>query len=240
MKTTVEELKAYYVKIGGQLDDVKGIDTIPDMIAKITAISGGGSGGSGGAFYVNITEIDPEIIPATGTHNFTMDKTYEEVKSAYDAGNVVLVNVSDFEMIMVANHYDYGYGGLFRATLDDGDMTCTVVFGEETIDDGISYGYDDAIVYFTYDGATSTYSVSEDSPDFNDVYERLRTGRYVSFVCGNQSFFVSGFGDYDGEFIQLTTLSVTSSAGTTATGFDMLNLTWHSDGTVSHFSGTFS
>ena len=44
MKTTVEELKAYYVKIGGQASDVVGIDTIPDMIAKITAISGGGGG----------------------------------------------------------------------------------------------------------------------------------------------------------------------------------------------------
>ena len=42
MKTTVEELKAYYVKIGGNAADVVGIDTIPDMIAKITEISGGG------------------------------------------------------------------------------------------------------------------------------------------------------------------------------------------------------
>ena len=47
MNTTVNELKAYYVKNGGQASDVVGIDTIPDMIAKITEISGGGGGGGG-------------------------------------------------------------------------------------------------------------------------------------------------------------------------------------------------
>lgn len=56
MKTTVDELKAYYVKIGGQASDVVGIDTIPDMIAKITAISGGGGGG--GSDLPEVTDAD--------------------------------------------------------------------------------------------------------------------------------------------------------------------------------------
>ena len=113
MKTTVEELKAYYVKIGGQASDVVGIDTIPDMIAKITAISGGGGGSDlpevtsddngdvlkvvdgewakadgNPAIYVNISELDIEH----GT--FLADKTYAEILSASENGSTIMAIVN--------------------------------------------------------------------------------------------------------------------------------------------------
>lgn len=43
MKTTVEALKDYYEEIGGNLEDVANITTIPDMIEAITALGGGSS-----------------------------------------------------------------------------------------------------------------------------------------------------------------------------------------------------
>lgn len=56
MNTTVDSLKALYVKFGGDPDNVAAISTIPDMIDALTEIvdvSGGGSGGSGQSITVN-------------------------------------------------------------------------------------------------------------------------------------------------------------------------------------------
>jgi len=39
MNTTVEALKAYYVKRGGNISDVENITTIPEMIDAITSSS---------------------------------------------------------------------------------------------------------------------------------------------------------------------------------------------------------
>ena len=47
MSTTVEELKKYYVKMGGNAAAVADVNTIPDMIAAITELPGGGGGGGG-------------------------------------------------------------------------------------------------------------------------------------------------------------------------------------------------
>lgn len=43
MKSTVKELKDYYVKLGGNASDVVGVTTIPGMIAKITEIAENGT-----------------------------------------------------------------------------------------------------------------------------------------------------------------------------------------------------
>ena len=46
MNTTVESLKALYVTKGGNLSDVEGINTIPDMIDAIATLTEDNTGGS--------------------------------------------------------------------------------------------------------------------------------------------------------------------------------------------------
>lgn len=90
MNTTVNELKAYYVKNGGQASDVVGIDTIPDMIAKITEISGGGSGGYG-TFKINATMSG--VTPGAG-NQVTIDASYEDIDEAIRGGNLVYMELT--------------------------------------------------------------------------------------------------------------------------------------------------
>lgn len=76
MNTTVYELQQYYVAMGGEAADVADITTIPDMIAAITAISGGGSGKSGGgsdSMFVINAKFD-------SSNNFiSQDKSFDEI-----------------------------------------------------------------------------------------------------------------------------------------------------------------
>lgn len=101
MKTTVEELKAYYVKIGGQLEDVKGIDTIPDIISKITEISGGGSGGSDAIIVTFTEDAQSGLIAVT-------DATFEDIYSKLENGkyNEVFFRYEK-NAIYVADFYEY-------------------------------------------------------------------------------------------------------------------------------------
>lgn len=132
MKTTVEELKAYYVKIGGNAADVVGIDTIPDMIAKITAISGGGGGGSDlpevtsedngdvltvveGAWAKAESVAGTEFIvqcEKDGVAGFTTDKTFDEIEVASKNGqrivfSVVAASGEGHLISMVRDEYEY-------------------------------------------------------------------------------------------------------------------------------------
>lgn len=53
MNTTVDSLKALYIKFGGDPDNVAAIFTIPDMIDALTSIVTVEGGGSGRSITVN-------------------------------------------------------------------------------------------------------------------------------------------------------------------------------------------
>lgn len=74
-----DALKKLYTKLGGTDALPKGTDTctLVDKIAD--KVSGGGSSG-GGVLYVNV--LSDEI---------TLDKTYNQIKSAVDSGQVALL-----------------------------------------------------------------------------------------------------------------------------------------------------
>ena len=94
---TIQALQALYLKLGGNLTDTYagiagGIPVgdyvlIPDMIAACAQIAEsdpGGGGGEGGAFVINVASN-------------TMDKTWQEIYDAVDAGKVCAVKVASVE-----------------------------------------------------------------------------------------------------------------------------------------------
>lgn len=94
---TIQALQELYLKLGGSLADtysdiaggvaVGEYVLIPDMIAACAQIAesgGGGGGGDGGAFVINV---------ASGT----MDKTWQEIYDAVDAGKVCAVKGESVE-----------------------------------------------------------------------------------------------------------------------------------------------
>ena len=125
MKTTVKELKAYYVERGGSAATVANITTIPDMIAaitqlehtspavelpKVTSTDNGDvltvvdgkwakavpSGGGGGSFLVTITWDET-------SSEYVSDKTYAEITAAFESGQAVVAfsdpNIYELEQI---------------------------------------------------------------------------------------------------------------------------------------------
>ena len=127
-KTNVEALKKLYAKFGGQ-DDMSDKQTIAEMLYEIIEIvtSGGGSGGggdSGGNFIVSITRNGNTV---------TTDKTYAEIKEAYDAGKNILgrstknglcyfvTSVSAWEAVFV--NLDIGGSTTYAEVIKVGDET---------------------------------------------------------------------------------------------------------------------
>ena len=78
-----DALKKLYTKLGGTDALPQGTDTctLVDKIAD--KVSGGGSSG-GGVFYVN-------VLSDGSTGSSSLDKTYNQIKSAADSGQVVLL-----------------------------------------------------------------------------------------------------------------------------------------------------
>lgn len=119
MISTVNSLKDLYVKMGGSLTDtyegiangvpVADYNVIPDMIEAITQKAGSGGGG-GGSFLVTITWDDT-------TSKYVCDKTYAEIKAAFESGQAVvafsdpnvyeLVQVDSGFIMFVSNDFDF-------------------------------------------------------------------------------------------------------------------------------------
>lgn len=93
MISTVNSLKDLYVKMGGSLTDtyddiangvpVADYTVIPDVIEAITQKADSGGGGGGGTFLVTITWDDT-------TSKYVCDKTYAEIKAAFESGQAVV------------------------------------------------------------------------------------------------------------------------------------------------------
>lgn len=111
MKTTVEELKSYYVAQGGTEADVADITTIPDMIAAITALGGGGGGGDDIArFDINVIDDTPALVDATVDDVVQAAKDGKTVVMAIhklsDIGGGNIIDIMDFGTV----HVDTMYG----------------------------------------------------------------------------------------------------------------------------------
>lgn len=93
MNTTIESLQALYVKNGGNLTDtysdicggaaVGNYTTIPDMVAACAKLNIGGGGGGAEKFVVTISD----------NSGITADKTFAEIKAAYDADKDVEASI---------------------------------------------------------------------------------------------------------------------------------------------------
>lgn len=165
MKTTVKELKAYYVERGGSAATVANITTIPDMIAAITqlehtspavelpkvtstdngdvltvvegkwekAVPGGGGGGS---FLVTISWDET-------TSDYVCDKTYAEIKAAFESGQVV-VAFSDpniYELVMVDSDFIRFVSNSFNFTSGTNTLGLTSESFKILSDDSITEDY---------------------------------------------------------------------------------------------------
>lgn len=109
MKTTVEELKSYYVAQGGTEADVADITTIPDMIAAITALGGGGGGGDTARFDINVTNNTPALVDATVDDVVQAAKDGKTVVIAihepFDLGDGRIVDTINFGTVEVNTMY---------------------------------------------------------------------------------------------------------------------------------------
>lgn len=76
MMTTVEALQSLYVALGGQLSEVKGISTIPEMIASI-------------AGYVGIADTGVQADKANQTFDFTDKKPSDMQTGIVVADNAI-------------------------------------------------------------------------------------------------------------------------------------------------------
>lgn len=121
MISTVNSLKDLYVKMGGSLTDtyegiangvpVADYNVIPDMIEAVTQKAG--SGGGGGSFLVTIAWDET-------TSAYVCDKTYAEIKAAFESGQVVvafsdptiyeLAQVDSDFIRFVSNSFNYTSG----------------------------------------------------------------------------------------------------------------------------------
>lgn len=91
-----DALKKLYTKLGGTDALPQGTNncTLVDKIAD--EVSGGGSSG-GGVFYVNVLSGD----------EITLDKTYNQIKSAADSGQVVLLKQFGTGVMSEATKFGY-------------------------------------------------------------------------------------------------------------------------------------
>ena len=78
---------------------------INDFVENNESIPGGGSG-DGGLFVINISP------PTNPSGVFTMDKTFEEIKNAYEARKVIIIQGAG----IVTAYYDANHNLLFAAT----------------------------------------------------------------------------------------------------------------------------
>ena len=117
MISTVNTLKDLYVKMGGSLTDtyegiangvsVADYNVIPDMIEAITQKAGSGGGGGGGSFLVTIAWDET-------TSDYVCDKTYAEIKAAFESGQpiVAFCNPNIYELVQIES-------GRIRFVLND-------------------------------------------------------------------------------------------------------------------------
>lgn len=94
-----DALKKLYTKLGGTDALPQGTDTctLVDKIAD--EVSGGGSSG-GGVLYVNVLYDE-------STDTTSLDKTYNQIKSAVDSGQVALLK--QFETGVMSEVTKFGY-----------------------------------------------------------------------------------------------------------------------------------
>lgn len=130
MKTTVEELKSYYVAQGGTEADVADITTIPDMIAAITALGGGGGGGDDTArFDITVTNETPTLV----------DATVDDVVQAAKDGKTVVIAIHE--------PHDMG-GGRIVDTINFGTVEVNTMYGTFAVTGFVkSAGSSSMIVY---------------------------------------------------------------------------------------------
>lgn len=91
MNNTMDALKALFIALGGNEVDFTAT-IIPEAIALITEVAGGGSGGS---FVVN----------GTGTEfgGWTLDKTVAEIQEAYTNGIIPVFKLDQMGELYIAN-----------------------------------------------------------------------------------------------------------------------------------------
>ena len=148
MKTTVQELKELYAKLGGTAD-ISGVQTDAGMIDAIDSIAGGGGslspatadtlGGvkigsgvnvtsdgtisvSGGGYIVNVAVDDSEL-------KFVFDKTASEVIAAATSGLITVL----FEQYLDYRSVGYVYGvGAGKVDVACGDQVLEFTYTTDT------------------------------------------------------------------------------------------------------------
>jgi len=94
MGSVVTSLKKLYKKLGG--DKAKGVNTIDGMVNKIAEkVNGGGSGSGGGIFLIAAeynASPDPSDESRWSVTDVVFDKTFDEVKQAYESGMLPVVS----------------------------------------------------------------------------------------------------------------------------------------------------
>ena len=123
-KTTVDELKAFYVKLGGNIADVANVQTDAEMIEKCKDIYEAGGGTT--PFEINVTE-DAE-------YNVTLDKTYEQIETAYNSGARLVVNLT-----RANDGYFDGYKSIPLSNASIQDDHPTLNFNAINVGDGVTY-----------------------------------------------------------------------------------------------------
>jgi hypothetical protein len=83
MKTIVEALKGLHTKMGGSADDQKGVQTISEMLDKVTEVAGGSGGGGAGATLDIVYKLSSDKTTTT-----QVSHTVEEIDAFVEAHGV--------------------------------------------------------------------------------------------------------------------------------------------------------
>lgn len=95
-----DALSKLFIKLGGKLSDSKENKGPVDYIDDITDIVEPGGGNDSSYFLVTISYNED-------SDNWSADKTFNEIKNAYEKGNLILFAIADSSDVHIALYKDY-------------------------------------------------------------------------------------------------------------------------------------
>lgn len=215
--TTVSALKDLYVKLGGTLADVDGINTVAEMIEAVKTVAGGGGGG-GGALIVTFSRNQQNELEC--------DTSISAIKQAFVEGKTV---IGKYTTAICTLNTVYSEGVTFQ-TFDDSSIdpkmltiTGVSVEGEDmwkTEHYSLQAG-EPFVATYTVTGAEGSETATCDKT-YSDINAAITKGQpIVCKIAGNLDGQTSTYIGADGSVIFV--LSMIDGGGGPLVGYGLIH-----------------